>query len=51
LNNVEAFERHFQEVDVFDYKYEAFIKTTRLFEDIFREKEALKRNLRLFQRF
>jgi hypothetical protein len=35
----------------FDYKCEAFIKIKRLFEDIFREMEALKRNLRLFQRF
>jgi hypothetical protein len=31
----------------FSEKYEAFIKITRLFEDIFREKEAF---IRLFQR-
>jgi hypothetical protein len=34
----------------FDQKCEAFIKFTRLFEDIFREMEALARNLRHFQR-
>jgi hypothetical protein len=44
LNNFEAFYRHFER------KWEAFIKITRLFEDIFREMEALTRNLRIFQR-
>jgi hypothetical protein len=40
-------------VEAFDYKCEAFIKMTRIFEDIFdifREMEALIINLRLFQR-
>jgi hypothetical protein len=38
-------------MEAFDYKCEAFIKTTRLFfEDIFREMEALIRILRLLQR-
>jgi hypothetical protein len=41
----------FREVEAFNYECEAFIKTTMLFEDIFREMEALIRNLRLFQRF
>jgi hypothetical protein len=36
--------------EAFDCKCEAFIKTTRLFEDIFKEMEASIRNLRLFQR-
>jgi hypothetical protein len=40
----------FREVEGFDYKCEAFIKITRFFEDIFRGIEALKRNLRFFQR-
>jgi hypothetical protein len=37
-------------VKAFDYKCEAFIKITRLLENIFREMEALIRNLRLIQR-
>jgi hypothetical protein len=41
----------FREEEAFDYKCEAFIKITRLLEDIFREMEALIRNLRFFQRF
>jgi hypothetical protein len=41
----------FREEEAFDYKFEAFIKITRLLEDIFREMEALIRNLRFFQRF
>jgi hypothetical protein len=32
----------------FDYKCEAFIKITRLFEDISREIDVLIRNMRLF---
>jgi hypothetical protein len=45
----------FQKIRVFfktfkERKGGAFIKITRLFEDILREIEALKRNLRLFQR-
>jgi hypothetical protein len=40
----------FRELEVSDYKCEAFIKITRLFEDIFKEMEASIRNLRLFQR-
>jgi hypothetical protein len=43
LNNFEAFLRHFQK------KCEAFIKMRRLFEDIFREIEALISDLRLFK--
>jgi hypothetical protein len=39
----------FRELDAFDYKCEAFIKTTRLFEDIFREMGALFINLRPFK--
>jgi hypothetical protein len=31
----------FREVEAFDYKCEAFIKATRLFEDIFNGNEAL----------
>jgi hypothetical protein len=34
-------------MEAFDYKCEAFIKITRLFEDMFREMEALIRILRL----
>jgi hypothetical protein len=41
-NDFEAFEG-------FDYKCEAFIKITRLFEDIFREMEDQIKNLRLFK--
>jgi hypothetical protein len=44
----EAFKGIFREYEAFDYKCEAFIKTTRLFEDIFREMEASIRNLTLF---
>jgi hypothetical protein len=33
--------RFFREVDAFDNECEAFIKITRLIEDIFREMEAL----------
>jgi hypothetical protein len=40
-----------RKVEAFDYKCEAFIKITRLFEDIFTEMEALIRNLRLLQLF
>jgi hypothetical protein len=40
-----------REVEAFYYKCEAFIKTTMLFEDIYREIEALIRNLRLFKDF
>jgi hypothetical protein len=36
-------------VEAFDYKCEGFIKIKRLFENIFREIEALIRNLRLFE--
>jgi hypothetical protein len=39
----------FSELEAFD-KCEVSIKITRVFEDIFREMEASKRNLRLFQR-
>jgi hypothetical protein len=42
--------RFFREVEAFDYECEAFIKITRLIEDIFREIEDLRRNLRLFIR-
>jgi hypothetical protein len=38
----------FRELEAFDYKYEDFIKTMRVFEDIFRELDASIRNLRLF---
>jgi hypothetical protein len=38
----------FREVEYSDFSCEAFIKITRLFEDIFREMEALIRNLRGF---
>jgi hypothetical protein len=38
-----------REVKAFDYKCEVFIEIKRLFEDIFREMEALIRNLRLFK--
>jgi hypothetical protein len=41
----------FREVEAFDYQCEAFIKTTRLFEEIYSKMEALIRSLRLFQRF
>jgi hypothetical protein len=37
----------FKKIEAFDYKFEAFIKITRLFVDIFREIKALIRNLRL----
>jgi hypothetical protein len=37
-------------LEAFDYNFEAFMKITRLFEDIFREMVASIRNLRLFQR-
>jgi hypothetical protein len=40
-----------RKVKAFDYKCEAFIKITRLFEDIFTEMEALIRNLRLLKLF
>jgi hypothetical protein len=38
-----------REVEAFDYKCEAFIKVSRLFEDIFREIQTLIRNLRHFE--
>jgi hypothetical protein len=41
----------FSEVEVFDYKCEAFIKITRLFEDIFRDNkksEAFSKILKTF---
>jgi hypothetical protein len=37
-------------MEVFDYKFEAFLKITRLFEDIFREMEASITILRLSRR-
>jgi hypothetical protein len=43
------FSEMFREVEAFDYNCEAFIKITRLFEDIFRKMEALIINLRLFK--
>jgi hypothetical protein len=39
----------FEEVGDFDYKFEAFIKVKRFFEDIFRKMKALIKNLRLFE--
>jgi hypothetical protein len=41
----------FREVEDFDYKCEAFIKITSLFEEIIREMKVLLRNLMLFRRF
>jgi hypothetical protein len=38
------------ELEAFDCKCEAFIRSTRLFEDIFREMEDSIRNLRLVRR-
>jgi hypothetical protein len=38
-------------METFDYKYEAFIKITRLFEDFFREMKAFSRIARLFSKF
>jgi hypothetical protein len=38
------------EMETFDYNCEAFIKTTKLFQDNFREMEGLIINLRPFQR-
>jgi hypothetical protein len=40
----------FRELEAFDIKCVVFIIFKRVFEDIFREMEASKRNLRLFQR-
>jgi long-subunit acyl-CoA synthetase (AMP-forming) len=37
-------------VEAFHFKCEAFFKVPRLFEDIYREMEALIRKSRLFQR-
>jgi hypothetical protein len=49
LNDFENFKDIFRElVEAFDYYFEAFIKITRLFEDIFRETEASIRNQRVF---
>jgi hypothetical protein len=39
----------FKEMEAFDYNCEAFIKITRIFEDIFREMETLIRKLRLLK--
>jgi hypothetical protein len=48
LNDFENFKDIFREFDAFDYYFEAFMKITRLFEDIFKETEASIRNLRVF---
>jgi hypothetical protein len=40
----------YSEMEAFDYKCEAFVKITRIFEDIFREMVASIKKLRLFQR-
>jgi hypothetical protein len=48
LNNFEAYLRLFMRVEAFDYKFEAFLKITRLFDDIFREIEALIRKMKFF---
>jgi hypothetical protein len=40
LKEFKAFKDNFREVEAFDYRCEAFIKITRLFEDIFNENEA-----------
>jgi hypothetical protein len=47
---VRYFERFWGFLKTFTVKWEVFIKFTRLLEDIFKEMEALIRNLRLFQR-
>jgi hypothetical protein len=41
----------FIELEAFDLKCAVFIKITRLFDELFREMEALIRNLRLFHIF
>jgi hypothetical protein len=35
----------FRELEAFDYKCEAFIKKTRLFEDIFKEVKRLQKEI------
>jgi hypothetical protein len=40
LKDFEVFKDMFREVEAFDYKCKAFIKVTRLFEDIFIEMKA-----------
>jgi hypothetical protein len=48
-SNVRHFKDIFRELEAFNYKCEAFIKITRLSEDIFRRMEASIRILRLFK--
>jgi hypothetical protein len=50
FDDFRLFKNIFRKLEAFDYKCEAFIHITRLFEDLFREIQALIRNLRLFQR-
>jgi hypothetical protein len=42
---------NYRELEAFDYYCEAFIKITRLFDELFREIEASKGNLRLNRHF